>query len=234
MKWLVVFSIAALSVLAASTAGAATALTCNRTVTGGTYNNVVVPRNGVCTLVGVTVRKDVKVQKNAYFEADATSIRGKVKANQAQTIYTHDGSTIGSVEAIKTAQVFLYDGDVSKNVQVQSFTGSGRLQVCGMSIDGNVKVQRFSSDILVGDLLAFCDGNTIGGSVDISRNVTAVELVVRDNTISGRLTVSKNTGPSDKFVQTNTGGTNLNCEGNRGPFVGSPNSGFARVSARCS
>ena len=231
MKWFVVVSIAALSVLAAtSTAAAAAGFTCNGTFTGVTVSKVVVPDNGACTLVGSTVTGDVSVLTGAYFEANATSIQGNVKGNGGLTIYTHDGSTVsGSVKANKTTQVFLFDGSVRGNVQAQSITGSGHVQVCGMNIGKNVQIQKAGTDILVGDSLAGCGGNTIAGDLKIMNNFTDVELDVRDNTISGKLTVSQNTGPSDKFVLGNTGGQKLQCTKNSASFVGSPNSGFVQV-----
>src|SRR6186997_2638113 len=123
MKWLIVLSVAALSVLAAtSTASAAASFTCNSTLNGVTVGKLVVPDNGTCILVGSTTG-DVMVGKNAYFEANASTIQGDVKSNESMTIYTHDGSSVsGSVKANKTGQVFLYDGSVGKAVKAQSVT----------------------------------------------------------------------------------------------------------------
>ena len=236
MKWLVVFSIAALSVLAAtSTAGAAAAFTCNGTFTG-TYDKVVVADNGACTLVDSSVTGDVKVQKGAYFEADNTSIGGNVKGSGGLTIYTHNGSTIaGNVKADKTTQVFLYDGAVEGQVQAKSITGAGRVHLCGMTVGKNVQIEKASGDILVGDPGAGCGGNSIAGDLKIINNVTDVELDVQGNAIGKKLMVSKNTGLSDKWVVNNTGGQKLQCDNNAGPFVGSPNTGFAVVKAgQCS
>ena len=234
MKWLFVLSTAVVSVLAATSTAAAASFTCNGTFTGVTVGKVVVPKDGTCTLVGSTVTGDVSVGKNAYFEANATSIQGNLKGNAGLTIYTHDGSAIGgSVKASKTTQVFLFDGNVGKDVQAQSIAGSGHVQVCGMTIGRNVQIQKAGTDILVGDSVAGCGGNTIGGDVKIMKNFTDVELDVQDNTIGGKLTVSHNTGPSDKLVVDNTGGTNLQCDSNSAPFVGGPNSGFASAKGQC-
>jgi hypothetical protein len=237
MKWLVVFSIAALSMLAAtSTAGAAAAFTCDGTFASGAYNKVVVPDNGACTLVDSTVTGDVKVQKGAYFEADNTSIGGNVKGSGGLTIYTHNGSTVGgNVKADKTTQVFLYDGAVDGQVQAKSITGAGRVHLCGMTVGKNVQIDKASGDILVGDSGSGCGGNSIAGDLKITNNITDVELNVQGNAIGKKLMVSKNTGPSDKFVVNNTGGQKLQCDNNSALFVGSPNTGFAVVKAgQCS
>jgi hypothetical protein len=229
MKWLPAACVAVVSGLAATSTAAAADFQCAGTFTGQTFAKIVVPDNAVCTLVGSTVTGDVKVMENAYFEANATSIQGSVKGSKALTIYAHDGSTIGKdVNVKQTSQLFLFDGDVDGNVQAKSSIQSfGHVQICGMDIGRNVNVQKGGTDILVGDTLAGCGGNSVGGNVLIQNNFTDVELVVRDNSISGKLTVSKNVGPSDKFVQGNTGsGKNIQCKNNGGPFAGSPNSGF--------
>ena len=111
--------------------------------------------------------------------------------------------SVATVNANKTTQVFLFDGSVGGNVQAKSITGSGsgHVQVCGMTIGKNVQIQKAGTDILVGDSLAGCGGNTIGGNLQITNNFTDVELDVRDNTIAKNLTVSQNKGPSDKFVE---------------------------------
>jgi hypothetical protein len=236
MKWLVVISIAALSVLAATSTAAAEepkGFECNGTFTGATIKSVIVPDNGGCALLGSTVTGNVDVGTGAYFEASGTTIQGSVKGKDALTIYTHDGSSIGgSVKTKGSTQLFLFDGSVGGSVQAgSSVTNDGHVQVCGMTIGKKVQIQKGGTDILVGDSLAGCGGNTIGGDLKITDNFTDVELDVRDNTIGGNLMVSKNQGPSDKFVVNNTGGKKLQCDDNIAPFVGTPNSGFATVKA---
>ena len=234
MKWFAVVSVAALSVFASSTVAAADegkAFECNGLFTGGTINKVVVPDNAVCTLVGSTVVGGVDVRTDAYFEADGTSIGGDIKGKEAGTIYTHNGSTIdGSVKSNGALQLFLFDGSVGGGVQAgSSVSNGGHVQVCGMDIGKKVQIKKGGTDILVGDALNGCGGNSIGGDLQITDNFTDVELDVQDNTIGGKLTVSKNQGPSDKIVVNNAGGKSLQCFDNDAPFVGSPNSGFASV-----
>ncbi len=234
MKWLVVVSIAALSVLAATSTAAADegkGFECNGVFSSSTIKSVTVPDNGACTLLASTVTGNVTVGTGAYFEASGTTIQGNVKGKDALTIYTHLGSTIGgSVKANSTNQVFLFDGSVGGSVQAgSSVENFGHVQVCGMTISKKVQIKKGGTDILVGDSLAGCGGNTIGGDLKITDNFTDVELDVQDNTISGSLIVSKNQGPSDKSVVNNTGGKKLQCDDNVGPFVGTPNSGFASV-----
>jgi hypothetical protein len=236
MKRLFVMSVAVLAGLLWSASPAAAAdLDCNGTYSG-TFDDVVVPEDGVCVLNSSTVTDDVKVKRNGYFEARNTSVADNVRGKRAQTIYMVDSTVGGDVKAKKTAQVLLFSMTVDGDVKVKR--ANDKVNICGVRItDGDLKVVRSGPDILVGDPLAVdCPGNSIeNGDVDVSYNWTDVELVVRGNGIPrGNLTVSRNQGPSEKFVQDNTGGHKLRCKGNEQPFVGTPNTGFQGYKGQCS
>ena len=209
---------------------------CNEEITGGTYRNVTVPENGVCTLVGTTVTGSVRVLQNGYFGASGGSIKGNVQGDRALTIYTSEGNTVGgNVEADRTAQVFLFEGSVTGNVEALDSIGQGfgRVLVCGMNVGGDVWVHRMGTDILIGDPEGECGANTIGGDLWVTENFTEVELIVRDNAISHDLTVWQNEGPSEKEVQSNSG-HEIRCEDNAEPFEGNPNPGFTHHEGQCS
>ena len=79
-----------------------------------------------------------------------------------------------------------------------------------------------------------CAGNTVSqGDVEIERNFTDVEFVVRGNTIAGDLQVNRNTGPVEKFVEDNVGGDELECERNEEPFTASNNTGWRVEEGQC-
>ena len=79
-----------------------------------------------------------------------------------------------------------------------------------------------------------CAGNTVSqGDVEIERNFTDVEFVVRGNTIAGDLEVNRNTGPVEKFVEDNVGGDELECERNEEPFTASNNTGWRVEEGQC-
>lgn len=211
---------------------------CNGTLTGQTIpDDLVVPDNGTCTIVNSTVGDDVKVGKNAYFQATGSQIAGHVEGNRSQTIFVDTGSTVGDgVEANRTAQLFVFNSTVTG--EVEAWRSTDKVQLCGNTIDGLVHIHRSGTDILVGDPLAQdCAGNTIlgGNDVKVHDNFTDVELVVRGNTLQGGdLEVEDNSGPAEKFVQNNTGnGGDLECSGNEDPFTGTPNSGFANAEGQC-
>ena len=141
----------------------------------------------------------------------------------------------GNVDADKTAQIFLFDGGVSGDVEAQDNIepGFGRVLVCGMNVGGDVRVHRMGTDILIGDPEGECGANTIGGYVSVTENFTEVELIVRGNAITKDLTVWKNEGPSEKEVQSNSG-HEIWCEDNAEPFEGNPNPGFTQHKGQCS
>ena len=181
-------------------------LTCEATVTGVTVDEVVVPENAACTLIDATVAGDVKVASNAFLEARNTTIGGNVRGNQALTVFLDTGTTVGrSVKADRTTQVFIFNVAVGGEVDIEGTTEVA--QVCGTT------VQR--------------------GDLEIERNFTHVEFVVRGNTVGGDLEVERNAGPVEKFVQDNVGGDELECERNEAPFTASGNAGFRRVEGQC-
>jgi hypothetical protein len=210
----------------------------NQTLTGQTIpDDLVVPDNAACTIINSTVGDDVKVGENSFFQSTGSTINGHVSGNRSQTIFIDTGSTVGDgVESGRTAQLFVFGSTVTGDVEASKNTD--KVQICGNTINGDVNVHRSGRDILVGDPVAACGGNTIQGGheVDIRDNDTDVELVVSGNTLQGGdLEVNNNDGTSDKFVQNNTGnGGTLECNGNDNPFTGTPNSGFASTEGQCS
>ena len=212
------------------------AVKCNGTFTNKTIrDDIVVPRNGVCTLIDSSVKGDVEVREGAYFQATDTTIYDDVEASEAQTVFIDGGSKVaGNVEANETVQVFVFDSTIGGSIGV--YRTEEVVNVCGTTVNGaGIGIARSGQDILVGDpLAAGCAGNKVTrGSVLLYKNSTDVEFVVRGNSIRGYLYVIDNKGPAGKFVQSNTGGRTIRCTGNSSPFVGSPNSGWDNDYGQC-
>jgi hypothetical protein len=211
---------------------------CNGVFTGATFrSDIMVPRNGSCTIIDSSVKGDVEVEKGAYFQSTGSSIREDVEGNDALSVFIDGGSTIGGdIVMDRTDQVFVFDSTINGGIGVYKATDT--VNLCGNTVKGaGIGVLRSGRDILVGDPLTVdCAGNTVTrGGVMIALNYTDVELVVRGNSIQrGSMYVLGNSGPSDKFVQNNTGGRALLCLGNSSPFVGSPNSGWQNTGGQCS
>src|SRR5207253_657880 len=60
---------------------------CNGVFTGISAHDVTVPAGGACQLINSTVKDDVRVLKDAYFQATNTSVGDDVKGKRAQTIF---------------------------------------------------------------------------------------------------------------------------------------------------
>jgi len=198
--------------------------------------DLVVPEDGTCTIVGSTVSGDVKVGKNAYFEASSSQIGDDVRASRSLTVYLHDGTTVGGdVTTSKTFQVFLFDGNLNGDVDVSRSTD--QVYVCGNQITGDVSIEDSGRDILFGDPTpgVDCAGNTVtDGDVQIEDNNTDVELVIRGNTVQqGDMKVLDNRGPAAKFVENNVGGDDLVCKGNTQPFTSGGNTGWNEQIGQC-
>lgn len=236
-RQLVVLGVTLLALSAMAAPAAAATTECNSTsdITGATFDDVVVPRDGRCVLINSTVTGDVRVKRGAYFQATNTDIAGKVSADDALTLFIDTDSTVGrSVRADDTAEVFIFNATIGKGIDVDDSTAV--VQICGTTVTkGDVEVRDSSFDILIGDPQAEgCAGNTIaGGDLELRRNIAEVEFVVRGNTIAGDLEVNHNRGSAAKFVEDNTGGDELECFGNEDPFTASGNTGFNDVKAQC-
>jgi hypothetical protein len=238
MRKLFVLSGAALIVLVAmaSPAAAEHKFRCNEVVTGVTVKDVYVPRDGACTLVDSTVEGSVYVSRNAFFQATGTDIGGKVRSDDALTVFIDTGTTVGrSVRTDDTLQVFIFNATLGGDIEVED--SDEVVQICGTTVtNGDVEVERSGTDILVGDPEAVdCAGNTVDrGDVELRRNFTDVEFVVRGNTVTqGDLEVFGNRGPVEKFVEDNTGGDELECGGNSDPFTAANNTGWDEKEGQC-
>jgi hypothetical protein len=233
-KLLLGLGVALVAMTAMASPASAATFQCNETVTGGTFDNVNVPRDGVCTLIDSTVAGNVYVNSNAYFEAGNTDIAGKVRAKKALTLFIDTDSTVGRyVETDDTVQVFIFNAQVARGIDVDDSTDV--VQICGNVVaNGDIEVTESGTDILVGDPLAECGGNTLThGDIELERNFTDVEFVVRGNTVSDDLEVYRNRGPVDKVVEDNAGGDDLECYRNEEPVTHSNNTGWNEREGQC-
>ena len=230
MKFLGLIVVCVTALLAiASPAAARPDFRCNGVFKGKTYDKVIVPRNGACTLIDSTVTGDVKALRNSYFQASRTSIRGDVEANAVQTVFIDAGSKVsGSVEAVAAVQFYVFNSTVGEDIEPERTRET--VQICGNTVrKGNIEVRRSGpntsipaalrpgTDILIGDPFTVgCRGNVVKrGDVKVVRNFADIEFVVRGNLIRrGDLQVVGNTGPVAKIVEDNRGGGRLACRAN--------------------
>lgn len=235
-KLAIVLGMGLVAAITMAAPAAATTFNCNEEISGGSFDNVTVPRDGSCTLRDSTVSGKVKVKRGAFFQATGTDIAGRVQADDALTVFIDTGSTVGrNVEVDDTAQVFIFNATIARDVEIDD--ASEVVQICGTTVTkGDVEVTDSGVDILVGDPQAVdCAPNTVSdGDVEVNHNRAEVEFVVRGNSIpNGDLEVNRNRGPVEKFVEDNKGGDELECHGNESPFTATGNSGWAKKEGQC-
>jgi hypothetical protein len=196
--------------------------------------DLVVPDNGVCTIIGSKVGGNVIVGKDAFFQATGSDIAGDVQARRSTTLFLDTNTMVGGrVDASSVFQVFVFGTSVGDEIDLTGTTQT--VDICGSRVANDVEVRSGKRDILVGDSDATvgCAGNAVGQDIEVQRNWVDAELVVEANTVGDDLVVSDNRGPADKSVTGNTGGDRLACWNNESSFTGSPNSGFASTQGQC-
>ena len=201
---IVALALAGALLIGVGSAQTAADLSCNGAFTGMTYNNVVVPENGNCTLDHTRVLGNVTVKKNArlLFEAltgDST-VHGNVSANACQEVNLETPG--GSFRVV-------VGGDLTIVGCTSGFDGARGTQGMSpptMTIGGNVKC-----DDNV-DECAF-DYNAVGKNLDCSGNFGCT---LQSDAVGGDVTVKNNDGAGGSLFNDAIGG-DLKCAGNTPP-----------------
>lgn len=195
---------------------------CNGTFTGLFAGTVTVTAGQDCALQsGATVEGNIEVSAGT-LELSGAAVKGKIEVQGGGTVSIQPGTLI--------------EGDL----QIRGLPpGSAQVEICGASIEGDLRYRDNAAAALVGSAPA-CAADTIRGSLEVSGNSAPtvisgnqVDGDVRDedntaatqvtgNTIGGNLEVMSNTGPSTQ-VSRNVIGKELQCESN-GSISGGGNS----------
>jgi hypothetical protein len=193
---------------------------CVGTVTGGTFDNVIVPPGAICTLTGATVGGNVTVLANAGFWGTNNDIHGNVQGLRSRYVWL-DGNAIGGGISVQEGGTVAPEGlpvwfcrnEVSANIQVEKTIGGfGIIIGPGSGCPG------------VGG------GNNVGGNLIAYENFigpTIGGFSVTANTVTGNLQVFKTSGPGPKHVHVNTVAGVIQCYDNEMPFDGTGNIGRA-------
>jgi hypothetical protein len=226
-------------VMASPAAAQKPSVTCTGIMVDIAARDVNVPDGAACTLVDSSVRNDVRVREDSYFQATNTDIGGDIRSRDSQTVFVEAGSGVGGIiETRNTAQVFVFGSFIGDEIDV--YGASDQTHICGNRVRWDIEVTASRHDILVGDPLAVdCAGNRVlRGDIEIERNTTDVELVVAGNrVVRGDLEVLNNDivagSESDIEIRDNRGGDELECRGNDTPFLVSGNINFDDVEGQC-
>lgn len=134
---------------------------CQGTLSGGQYNQIVVPAGALCTLAGVRSDGDVKVAKGASLSAQRARVGGNIQADGARSVQVSGGSVYGDIQAKQ----------------------GGDVRVDGMRIDGNLQIEQNAiiAHVIDGDLQVFKNrgdvrirGNAINGNLQCKENRVGV------------------------------------------------------------
>jgi len=135
---------------------------CNSALGAITVDNLRVPGNAICSLVGTRVKGTIKVEYNAVLRARKIVVIGNVQAENAKLVNVLEGSRIGgSVQIKQGGGANVYDSFVDGDIQYESNRAVVRALRSG-----------------------------VGGSIQAFQNVGGVEL--RRNIIDGNLQCKSN------------------------------------------
>jgi hypothetical protein len=213
-----VFMSAALVVLLPATAEA-NDTECTGTMTGGTFDNVVVPPGATCVLINATVLGNVKALEDSRLRIDFGNIFGNVEGDKADVV-----------------QIFVTDvrGQISIKEGGPAVGPAPEFQVCGNGMDfttcevaiiggsnvffGGIQIEKMVGTVLIA-------GARVRENVKVEANVIAAPeiLFLQNNRVSGNFEVFKNTGNGNKQVLGNNVHQSLQCFEHDPPFFAAGN-----------
>ena len=189
----------------------------------GAHDNVVVPAGATCTLLGATVRGNVKVLARATFIGRNSRIGGNVESQFANFTDLRGGNVVLGSVSIYNSDVYsdICGNEIGENVIVQYggiFSGiqSGLSSVFCIPaapnrIGGKVHVEKtaFFQDV---------EGDEIGGDLQILENTALFARRLNNNRVGGNMQVFKNMGAPTSIVRNSIQGA-LQCGENAPPPV---------------
>lgn len=174
---------------------------CQGTLPPGTYANVLVLPDGICTMDDVIVERDVRVLP-----------RG--------SLLMRNFAIGGDIEGTNPGQMLMQNGRVGHDIRIKggAFSGPGAFIHTVVVEQGSITIENMETGLI------FAAFNQVpNGRIYVSNNTTQVFLQIAANTVGQTVEVYRNMGPSPKVVDSNTAGQAVRCENNELPFVGGPN-----------
>jgi hypothetical protein len=213
-------------VLIVGPSAAASDMPCVGTLTGGTYDNVVVPPGATCVLIGATVLGNVKALEDSSLRVFNSNVRGNVLGEKADIVEVF-GSSVRENIIIKEG------GPARPPMPPASFPVCiGQPVPCEARISGTtVEEGSIQIEKMQGSVVVESNGvlSPIRGNVQVKENVAAAGDLVRvtSNRVAQNLQVEDNVVARVRnppffffhglFVAGNTVGQNLQVFKNTGP-----------------
>ena len=139
-------------------------LTACRATYRGTFNGNLTISKGLTCVINGTINGNVMQNGGGLFASNAT-IEGNLQIS---------GRSKFSIES--TA--------IYGNLQIQNIpAGAAQNEICGTNVNGKLQFNNNGTAVAIGTTSASCPGNTIGGNMQINRNIATVQ--VSDDTVKG-------------------------------------------------
>ncbi|MDQ4038573.1 MAG: hypothetical protein M3313_09550 [Actinomycetota bacterium] len=220
----------AIAFLTVSPAQAAPATECTGTITGGTTGSLIVPEGETCTLEGVTVNGNIRIEAGGALITDDSTINGNVRGNGARTVQLIDTDVVGTGTTGNitltgtTGKIVIgsegcrVDPAVGNNITL--IDNEGNISICYMTVGETINVQG-TDDGRIG-----IHNNTVGNSLIVQDN-TGARITLTNNNVGvsggGSINVDNNTTTLKLNLTNNHSANALNCTGNVLPPTGSGN-----------
>ncbi len=164
------------------------AIPCNCTLTGNFSEDIIVS-GGNCILDNATVTASVLVYDGGQLTVqNGSTICGNIKSNRGGNINVKDGSTVLGKVKLNNGGELTVSGEVGS---IQVYSGSGKVDILGATINGGVCVNEFSGDITVANSVT--NNTSIDGAIFISEGNG--NIIIKDVMLAS----------SDIFVEKQTG-----------------------------
>ncbi len=138
---------------------------CRGTIRAVTLDNVLVPQNATCKLLGTRVKGNIVVKRNATLIADSVVVVGNVQAENALLVEVIDNSRVGgSVQVKQGDSAKVADSKVDADIQFES--NDGPLSILRNTVGGNVQVFQNSGGVTI-------RRNVIDGNLQCKENKPA-------------------------------------------------------------
>jgi hypothetical protein len=180
-------------------------------------DNVNVPPNASCQLIGTTVIGNVIVNQNSQLTTDGANVANDILGEGAWRVRIFN-TLVTNINLKKVAFQIIIGSDrtckadpiVLGNIQLAE--NSAAIGICKMDIREDVQLTKNTGRILVTE-------NIIGMDLQVAENTKLVQL--RRNRVGMDMEVIKNTGtPVSVIVDTNTVVALLQCTDNNPPPIG--------------
>ena len=170
---------------------------------------------------------NVEVPPGATCFLDNATIRGSVKALETAQLYMYNSQVAGNVDGDKAAVVQVGDSRVGGSIQIkEGFSPQVEegVVVNGTVLEqGNIQVEKMRTGTIY-----IVNVQLDKGNIKVEENSTSIYLNVISNFTPRNIQVFKNTGTSSKSVTANIAGEAVQCFENDPIFIGGPNTAPVR------